>query len=128
MNKKTVWLLVLCGLLALAWLQAELRYRQLFRQAQSLQLWEATIRTVDDQTGEPVPITLGSPGNASDEPFPQKTITEGTGQTNSFRVIWAAVGPVAFKVSSEGYEEQVLHLDQNSESPITVRLRRKKAP
>jgi hypothetical protein len=125
MNKKTVVLVVGCGLLALLWLQAEIRYRLFLRNIQSLQVCEVTLRAVDDENNKPVPMSLEMRGRGPDTPLPAWR-TEATGATNSQRVIWAGIEPLLVKVSSEGYEEQVFHLNEHGEATVTVRLRRQK--
>jgi hypothetical protein len=80
-----------------------------------------TVRTVDAESKEPIPILLKAPSGGRQSP--RFTVIES--DKTSIRLRWLAAGPTEVTVASSGYGEQGLTLDRDSEDLIVVPLCRR---
>jgi hypothetical protein len=124
--KNNRWYMAAIGVLLLLWLQAEYRLWRINAEIAGIYQGVVTIKAVDADTKEPLQIGIQTPGTTLRQRWPKVTIRS-TDDTSEVRVQWLGTEPVEFGVSSEGYAEQRLKLDQHSNSHLVVELQRKPA-
>jgi hypothetical protein len=120
--KKYLWYWAAICALSLLWLQAEWRSWQSRAAIELAYMGDVAIEVIDAESKQPLNISLHPPSVTINQRWPKYTLRTNSASEMSFR--WVDAQPVEIGVSSEGYAEQRLKLDQGSEHRIVVALRR----
>jgi hypothetical protein len=126
--KRSRYFIIAIVILALLWIQAELRSYRLTAEITRIHSTDVVLEAVDATTRQPLHIAIHGPGTAAGQQWPKQFGVTATGDLSKMDVHWIGVGSVTVGVSAEGYEQSDLQIDQPSDSTIIVPLRRSGRP
>jgi hypothetical protein len=115
------WLIFWCVCFLLFWLGALGHGRHVKSQLEAVTACSITIRTVDDVTGDPIPVGVGW-GRISTVVLP-RCVTTIVRAINEMETVWLGTEPKPLEVHSPGYESKTVLAPVAFGEDITVRLR-----
>ena len=99
------------------------KHLRLLREIRQSYTKDVTLQGVDAKTKQPLPISLEMPAVSQDQLWPRDmSVTAVDPSKLLFR--WIGVDPVQIRIQSDGYQPQVLTLDNQSQPQIVVELKR----
>jgi hypothetical protein len=115
------WPWVLVVVLALGW---AVEHRQVQSERSSFYLKEVTVTVVDADTRKPLTeYSIKYPAQDRDGRWPH-TVMKTLSFPPSFRLLIGAVAPAQYGIGSEGYETKQITITRESDTDITVPLKR----
>lgn len=123
LTQRKAWAAI--AVLAVLWLSAELRYRQLRHRLASLWGNTVSVRAVDEATGAPLPTAVGGLRGKTvrRDGFARMSVRTSADNVPSVTVV--SDEPQILTVSSDGYQGVQLPVDRSSDGAVTVRLKKK---
>ena len=113
-------LLAVVAGLAIAWLSAELRVRDVEARFSEVRLSEFSVEARDIVTEELLQIVIGPPVQEGGLPLLDISSPDG----KRMRILFASNTSLPFRISSPGYVAETVTLDRHSKSNAIVRLKK----
>jgi len=121
LNRK--WLIFIAAVFAVFWLGAVFRNNSLRRQLRSVKRHEVTIQALDADSNNPIPTGIKDSKSCSGQYFPAD-LTQTSIPPSATHLEWIAPKPVNFTITSSGYSEETLKIDDSTPDHLSVKLKK----
>ena len=119
LNRK--WLIFIAAVFAIFWLGSVFRNNSLRRQLRSVKRHEVTIQALDADSGHKIPTGIKDSKCRSGQYFPAD-LTQTSIPPSATHLQWIAPKPVKFTVTSPGYSEETVKIEDSPTEPLSVEL------